>query len=463
MSVSVSYDENDRLTLAGLECDCACHHEQPAQDIYMGKDLLARVPSFIEARGLGRRCVLVADDITYEVAGRSVEETLVRAGFEVIPCVVRREDEMLPDETACGEVLLSILPDTEFLISVGSGSVTDITRINATRTKLPFVSVGTAPSMDGYTSVVAPLLLRRVKIQRAGVCPDIIVCDLDVMATAPLAMAASGAGDVLGKYIANADWLLGTIINGEPYCPVCASLVMGAAAKILDNVDEIARKTETGMRALVEALILSGLSILIIGHSRAAASIEHNIAQYWEMQLVQRGRIPPKHGAAVGVATLLVWPLFRRFASEDLSLLDLGQIQRNRISREERERWMVRAFGEEGGRTIMRENPEDFLTWEEQERRIRVAQARFPEIRAVIEAMPPQADIEHTLRTLHGDMTPDDEGIGPDLLDLSLRCGKDYRSRYTLLKLLDECGLLAEYLAAPSSVPGQAGRGSGAS
>jgi len=448
MSVSISYDANDRLTITGLACDCSCHHDEPTQDVYIGRNLLPRIPSFIEGRGLGRRCVLVADNITYEVAGRSVHDILVKAGFDVIPCVVHREEEMLPDETACGEVLLSILPETEFLISVGSGSVTDITRINATRAKLPFVSVATAPSMDGYTSVTTPLLLRQVKIQRVGVCPDVIVCDLDVLATAPLAMAASGVGDVLGKYVANADWLLGNIINGEPYCPMCSSLVLGAAAKIIDNVDEIAHKTEKGMRALIEALILSGLSILIMGNSRAAASIEHNIAQYWEMQLVQRGTIPPKHGASVGVATLLVWPFFLRFAQEDISTLDLERIKQNRISREDREKWMIHAYGEEGGATIMRENPGDFLTWEEQERRIRVAQERFPEIKAVIEAMPPQADVVNTLRTLHGDLTPADEAIPADLLDLSLRCGKDYRTRYTLMKLLDECGLLEEYLSA---------------
>jgi len=268
-----------------------------------------------------------------------------------------------------------------------------------------------------------------------------------VLATAPLKMAASGAGDVFGKFIAIAEWRLGHIINDEPYCPLCASMVMEAAAQIIANTDEIARKTEKGMRALTEALAISGLSILILGHSRAAGCIDHNIAQYWEMQLVQRGRTPPKHGASVGVASLLVWPYFLRFHDEDLSKLDLDKIKANRISREDREKWMIHAFGEEGGRTIMRENPGDFLTWDEQLRRITVAQQRFPEIKAVIEAMPRMQDIENTLRTLQGDLTPADEDIPQDLLNLSLRCGKDYRTRYTLMKLLDECGLLEEYLA----------------
>ena len=353
---------------------------------------------------------------------------------------------MLPDDLSCGEVLLSITRETEFLIAVGSGTVTDTTRINAERTGLPFVSVGTAPSMDGYASAVAPLLHRGLKIQRPAVCPEIIVCDLDVLATAPLSMIASGVGDVLGKYIAKADWQLGEIINGEACCPVCVEMVTNAVNALVDNVDEIAQKTEKGMRILIEALLLAGVTIMIIDNTRAVASIEHNIAQYWEMILVQQGKEPPMHGASVGVSTLLVWPLFEQFAKEDLTRLDLEKIKAKRMPRENRERWMRHAYGEEGGNQIMRENPGDFLTWEEQERRIRTAQERFAEIQQVIAAMPPLAKIRQVMETLHAEMTPEEEHIPDDLLRRSMHCGKDYRTRYTLFKLLEECGLLEEYL-----------------
>ena len=447
MPISIQYDEDGRLLVPDLACGCACQHEQPTQDIYIGKALINRLPAFITRRGYGKHCVLVADNITYGVAGEAVYGTLSAAGFDVTRCVIRRDGEMLPDETACGEVLLSIQPETNFLVSVGSGSVTDITRVVAMRTNLPFVSVGTAPSMDGYTSVVCPLVFRKAKIHRAGKCPEVIVCDLDVLATAPDKMIASGVGDVLGKYIANADWQLGQIINDEPYCGACASIVMDAAQRLIDNVQEIAQKTEKGIRVLIEALILSGLTILVIGHTRAVASIEHNIAQFWEARMIQRGQQPPQHGASVGVATLLVWPFFDRFAGEDLSCLDLEDIKRRRISRADRERWVVHAYGEEGGRDILRENPGDFLTWEEQTRRIKRAQEQFSQIQAVIRAMPPVSRIAETMRALHAEMKPEEEGVDPDLLGLSLRCSKDYRTRYSLFKLLDECGLLEKYLA----------------
>jgi len=446
MAIRIRYDDSGKLLIDGLQCDCPCEHNAPRQDIYVGKDLIRRLPSYIEARKLGTRCVLVADTNTYEIAGRDVERALHHAGFEVIPCVIRREGEMLPDETACGEVLLSIQPKTEFLISVGSGSITDTTRVNAARTGLPFVCVGTAPSMDGYTSVVAPLLFRGVKIHRTGPCPEIIVCDLTVLRTAPLSMVQSGVGDVLGKYIANVDWLLGNLINGEPYCPACGEIVIGAVDRLLQNIDEIRQGTEKGIRILIEALLLSGVTIMVVGHTRAVASVEHNIAHYWEMMELLAKKTPPPHGASVGVATLMVWPLFVRFAREDLSKLDLAAIRAGRISREERVQWMQKAYGAQAAGAIMRENPGDFLSWEEQERRVKAAQANQDALRKAINALPPYETVLDSMRALGAPLTAADLGVGDALKNRSMHCAKDYRTRYTLLKLLDECGLMDQYL-----------------
>ena len=390
--------------------------------------------------------MLVADNNTYEIAGRRVSQTLKAAGYSVIECVICREGKMEPDEVAVGEVLLSIQPETEFLVAVGSGSITDTTRVNAERTGLPFVSVGTAPSMDGYTSAIAPLTFRGLKIHRKGPCPEIIVCDTEILKTAPLSMIRSGVGDVLGKYIAKCDWKLGNIINDEPYCFVCGEIVTDAVNKLLDNIDEILAKTDKGMKILIEGLLLAGVTVLIIGHTRAVASVEHNIAHYWEMMQMQRGKEAPAHGASVGVATLLAWPMFTRFQNEDLSKLDLDAIRAKAITREQREKWMVHAYGKAGGESIMEENPGDFLTWEEQERRIRRAQERFDEIKAAIEEMPKFEDIYAAMQKLGAQMTADECGVDQELLITSMHCAKDYRTRYTLFKLLDECGLLSDYL-----------------
>jgi len=397
---------------------------------------------------MGTHCVLVADRNTYKVAGESVEHALTASGITVTRCLIEREGDMEPNEQACGEVLLSVEPETEFLIAVGSGSITDTVRVNARRCGLPFVSVGTAPSMDGYTSVIAPLLLKGAKIHRAGPCPEIIVCDTDVLRTAPDAMIASGVGDVLGKYIAKADWKLGRIINDEPYCEICGEIVTDAIEKLMDNVKEIKKKTEKGIRILIEGLLLAGVTILISGETRAVGSVEHNITHYWEMQQLKRVRKEPPHGASVGVATLMLWPLYMRFADEDLSSLDMERIRARRMGREARKAWVIKAYGSTMAEIILRENPEDFLTWEEQERRVRRAQARMGEIRQVLAELPSFDRVVAAMRILGAPMCAADVGVGEEVRNMAMHCGKDYRSRYSLMKLIDECGLEEKYLSA---------------
>ena len=446
MAVQIGYDRDSRLILSGIQCDCGGMHNLPVQDIYVGTDLIREIPRYIRRRNLGQHCVLVADDNTWPLVGQKLAELLQMAGFTVLTCLIHRDGELEPDERACGEVLLTMRPETAFLVSVGSGSITDTTRVVAVRTGKPFVCVATAASMDGYTSVVAPLLLRGVKIHRAAICPDIIACDLDVLRTAPMSMVISGVGDVLGKYIAKVDWQIGHIINDEPYCSVCAEIVTDAVNRLVANVAAIKSRSRAGTRILIEALLLAGVTIMISGHTRAVASIEHNIVHYWDMMQLLQGQKQPPHGTAVGLATLLVWPMYLRFAREDLSRLDLEAIRCLRLDHVARRQQLTEAYGAVAAQEIMRENSDDFLIWAEQERRVRRAQDRFAEIKTAIDSLPPFERIRQVMQELGAPMDPDGIGISRMLLNRSMHVAKDYRTRYSLFKMLDECGLLAEYL-----------------
>ncbi|MBQ6645280.1 MAG: sn-glycerol-1-phosphate dehydrogenase [Clostridia bacterium] len=446
MSYTMKYSSDGRLQIGDIVCGCGSVHNEPKQDIYVGCGIVENVAAYINRQKLGQRCVLVADNVTWQIAGSHVSDLLCTAGFDVTLCVIEREGRMEPDETAIGEVAMSLKPDTQFLVSVGSGAITDITRMIATRVCLPQVCIGTAPSMDGYTSSICPLTFRGVKVHRQGKCPEIILCDIDILKTAPMEMVCSGVGDVLGKYIAIADWKIGKVINDEVYCDVCGQIVMDAVNKLLTNLEEIKSRSTKGIQLLTEALLLSGMTIMIIGHTRAVASVEHNVAHYWEMMQLLHGEVPPSHGASVGVATLLVLPVFKAFAGEDLSRLDLDSIKKTRLERGERVQWMYRAFEKTAAESIMAENEGDFLSWEEQKRRILRAQARFAELKAIIEELPDCATIENAMRFLGCQMTPAECGVDEDLLNLSMRCAKDYRTRYTLFKLISECGLEEKYL-----------------
>ena len=88
MAVQVTYDQDCRMHITGVDCDCGCAHHSINKDIYIGKGLIARVPEYITRRNLGSNCVLVADDNTYRVAGADVEKALLDAGFTVVIAIL---------------------------------------------------------------------------------------------------------------------------------------------------------------------------------------------------------------------------------------------------------------------------------------------------------------------------------------------------------------------------------------
>ena len=68
------------------------------------------------------------------------------------------------------------------------------------------------------------------------------------------------------------------------------------------------------------------------------------------------------------------------------------------------------------------------------------------EIKKVIDDLPDLARILEAMKALGASETTKELGVDENLLNLSMHCAKDYRTRYTLFKLIDECGLLQDYL-----------------
>jgi glycerol-1-phosphate dehydrogenase [NAD(P)+] len=446
MAVKIEY-EGEKLLPPIVDCDCGLTHGVPDIDIYIGSNIAGNCACYIGRRKLGIHAVLVADRTTYEIAGKLVEKRLTEAGYKISLCRLEREGRLEPDEAALGEVLLAVGKNTDFLVAVGSGSITDLTRYVAVNTGKPFVSVGTAASMDGYTSVVAPLLNRGLKVNRPATYPKILICDLEIMRGAPYPMTLSGFGDVLGKYIAIADWKLGEIINGETYCPAVVEIVTVAVQKCIDNIEEIKNRTAAGVQSLIEALILTGLTILVIGHTRSVASVEHNMAHYWEMMQLLRRETPPSHGAAVGVATGYVTRWIEEFFKLDFSAIDRKAIAAKRLSRKAREELLKQKYGTQFGLAIIKENSGDFIPWEEQERRIDAFLSNYDAVREAFRIVPQWPELKAIYREVGAPCSAAELGIDRGLLEDALLWAKDYRLRYTLFKTAAEFGVLEDLVA----------------
>ncbi|CAN5745547.1 hypothetical protein BH10CHL1_BH10CHL1_02220 [soil metagenome] len=283
------------------------------QMVTIDADAITHLLEFCQINQLTKFC-LVADQNTYAVLGEAVEGALRQQNFD-LKKVVFTNAEVVADAHHILRLLVEMDQQERSLIAVGSGTITDITRFVSHRTRNRFLSMPTAPSVDGFASIGAPLIIGGVKTTVISHAPQAIFADITVLAAAPRAMIAAGFGDMLGKITSIADWRLGHLLWDEPYDATIAQRTLQAAQLCIDHASEIGAGTPDGIRILMEALIESGYCMLDFGTSRPASGAEHHYSHVWEMKLLRENRPAILHGAKVGVATVLVAGVYARIRS----------------------------------------------------------------------------------------------------------------------------------------------------
>ena len=93
--------------------------------------------------------------------------------------------------------------------------------------KIPYIIVATAPSMDGYASDGAAMILGGMKETVKAGLPKAIIADTNVLKNAPMDMIKAGYGDIIGKYSALNDWKFANIVYGEFFCNYICSFKGG--------------------------------------------------------------------------------------------------------------------------------------------------------------------------------------------------------------------------------------------
>lgn len=298
----------DLSELGGKRFSCSCTKEHTAdfKNLIVAPDaieLLSQYAMPYKEKGI----LLVADSHTYAAAGARARRLLEDSGFFVKEKVFKiGAHDLVPDERAVGSLLLALESDIGLIVAVGSGTLNDLSRTISARTRIPYIIVCTAPSMDGYASTVAPIIIQGHKTTIAAVAPVSIIADTKILKDAPYNMLYAGFGDVLGKLTALADWQLSAKVTGEYYCEDTVSIVRHAIKRCIDSAEGIARRDPAAIEAIMQALVLTGVSMGLVGNSRPASGAEHHFAHYWEMDALAKGQDHPLHGNSVGAATGIV-------------------------------------------------------------------------------------------------------------------------------------------------------------
>lgn len=403
------------------------------EPIYVGSNAVEKFVQYCQTRQLNR-FALVADTNTFGALGERVEMALKDAGCDVTSIVLEGR-EVIADEHYLLETLVRAPLGPCMFLAVGAGTLTDITRFISHRTGRSFISLPTAPSVDGFTSIGAPLVLNGVK--QTVVCqpPVALFADLETLRNAPYQMIAAGYGDMIGKITSLADWRLGALLWNEPFDDSIFKRSQGAIESCISHTQEISRRSEAGVQLLMDALVESGLCMLDFGDSRPASGAEHHASHYWEMKLLQEQRPALLHGAKVGFALMHVARQYAKIRAVSRQEM-LNRLEAAVLPERDQEAAIIRqgygAMAEDvirGHRPFLDLTPEGF---DQVKRRIA---DRWDTIQQIAGDVPPPEQIAEHLRQV-GAPT---EGHELKLSEAEIKQGFQYghylRNRFTVLKL----------------------------
>lgn len=305
-------------------------HPVRTGQVLIEQDALDGLTDQVRTRARGGRVLLVVDRTPIRRGGEDlkalIEVRLARAG----PLEIRR----LPVDAGASfhadletaKQLATELSDCAALVSVGSGSITDVAKyarhlhVEQTGRDLPFVCFPTAASVTAYTSALAVLSIDGVKRTLPARAPDAVVCDLQTLADAPPSMTQAGFGDVLARSVSYGDWFLAHQLGmDEGFSQVPARLLETAERRMIDSAERVAACELDGIRVLTDAVLLAGMAMSLVSQTAPVSGWEHVISHCLDLTAAGDGRQPALHGAQVGVATLVSARAYER-AWGDLDL-----------------------------------------------------------------------------------------------------------------------------------------------
>ncbi|MBO7504038.1 MAG: sn-glycerol-1-phosphate dehydrogenase [Clostridia bacterium] len=441
-------------------CACGRDHGANVKEVIIGRDALSALPGVLGRLGAAR-AYIVSDRNTERAAGGRVAAILDAAGFRLDRFVFDR-GFVEPDEPAVGAAVLNMCggPASEdplaagktAVVAVGSGVINDICKILAHMTGAPFVTVATAPSMDGFCSSTSSVLRGGLKVSVGSRCPDAVVGDTEILCAAPENSILAGLGDMIAKYVALFEWKLGHIVTGEYYCELTANLMREALEKVVSNAAGLKNREPEAIEAVMEGLVISGIAMDYAGISRPASGIEHYFSHIWDMRGVSFGTPVALHGIQCGIGTVLALEgyekLFAQIAKMNGSKPDYERARRAHEVFDVHEHAKKIAARLGPGGEIIAEDLKNRRLYDraDTEERLRKIAANYELIKAEAEKTLPSAHrVADMLRDAGAPVRPSEIGLPDEEIPVDFVMTRDIRDKYILSSFAYDLGINIDF------------------
>lgn len=429
-------------------------------EVLIAPGAIAKTGALYARHFTGSAC-LIADENTWAAAGPQAEAALHAAGIEtrrhILPATPRPKATVdlansLRDMLHGG--LHDMLHGGQTPIAIGSGVLNDLVKHAAFDTNRPYLCIATAASMDGYTSAGAPLSDRGFKKTIQCRPARAVLGDLDIIAAAPRAMTGWGYGDLAGKIPAGGDWIIADTLGIETIDDIAWPLVQTNLRAWLGQPNAVAAGDRSAISGLFTGLTLVGLAMELHGSSRPASGADHQIAHLWEMDDLMQNGERVSHGACVAVGCTMTLRLYDWLLTQDLSRLDPA-IADSAPTFDDKIAAIRAAFGPgEIATRAIDETRAKHIDRATHRARLETLRATWPALRARLRAhLMPAADMRAALHAAGAPADGAEIGVDRAYLERTTLNARFLRSRYTLLDLLDETGLLAQAVTAALPPP----------
>ncbi len=405
--------------LLGVKNDCACgkEHSCTIKHIVIRHGALNELPAI--AHGY-KNIILVSDENTRRVCGERVDTLL---SDKIASRLTYSGDGfVVPNEDSIAKLDALVTEKTDLIIGVGSGVINDLCKYVSFDHGLPYFIVATAPSMDGYASKGAAMILKNMKITTTAAVPTAIIADTEILRDAPIEMLCAGYGDIIGKYSCLNDWRLSALVNGEEFCDYVYNLTYDTLKSVAGLGKAIAARDEDAVGTLMRALVMIGIAMAYFGNSRPGSGSEHHLSHYFEVTGLLENEPYFCHGIDVVYSTYVTAQIRQR-------LLSLDTPEAKPFSRTDYEANIRRIYGYAADGILALQEK---LGWIYEDK-LPVYREKWSEIRKILADSPTPDEVLEFLTDAGLDISEFYRLYSKQKISDAVRYAKDLKDRYTVL------------------------------
>ena len=256
----------------------------------------AHIGDYLAENGILQVVLLLGNGLT-DMFGKTVFESCENAGVTIL----HHQEMDTVDFKDITELAFELPNTTQEDIGMGGGKVIDAAKYIGYILRIPFISIPTSSSSDGFSSSSASLTVDGHRKSVPAKMAYGILVDTDVIKSAPVRFLYSGVGDMVAKISSTYDWQheedLGYGEVNDFAFMIAKKAVNSFVRTPFESIEE-----DLFLKELLDSLAMSGVANEIAGSSAPTSGSEHMISHALDSFLER----PQLHGVQVGIGTYIM-------------------------------------------------------------------------------------------------------------------------------------------------------------